>query len=343
MQISCQEKLSLNVLCTERKMKQAVHQQNFEKAKDEFCQTGSFSLRGDCYLLSWYQNSSNVFDTDFRFPAFSSHLVRQFYTVFAATSETLSPLLFAVIGNNTFLYKVTYKRFLTTYKVSSNLVSIVNLEGYLVSITGHAQIAIGGNMLSCENCSYISSKFICDGNADCSSEIDENNPSCRNKFKKNDVGKDNCASLFYRTLEGKCSKFSSWQNDLENQSGLTEVTKNENRMFDCSNNKKIKIEFVDDLMADCGPGAENESMLSLILLDNTTYSCNTKEQIPCHWGHSKCYNISNVCNYELDSNGNIFPCRNGAHLQNCIYFECNIKFKCISLIAYHGPMFVMAS
>ena len=60
MQISCQEKLSLNVLCTERKMKQAVHQQNFEKAKDEFCQTGSFSLRGDCYLLSWYQNSSNV-------------------------------------------------------------------------------------------------------------------------------------------------------------------------------------------------------------------------------------------------------------------------------------------
>ena len=73
-------------------------------------------------------------------------------------------------------------------------------------------------------------------------------------------------------------------------------------MFDCGNGKKIQSEFVDDLMADCGQGAEDESMLSLILLDNTTYSCNTKEQIPCHWGHSKCYNISNVCNYELDSN-----------------------------------------
>ena len=328
MQVSCQEKLSLNVLCVERKMKQAVNQQSFDKAQGTFCQIGSFSLRGDCYLLLWCRNLSNVLSTDFRFPAFSSHLVRQFSTVFEATSETLSPLLFAIIGNNTSMYKVTYKRFLNTYKVSSKLVSKVSAEGFLVSVTGHAQIAIGGNMLSCENGSYISSKFICDGNADCPSGIDENNPSCRNKLKKNDVGKD-CGYLFYKTLEGKCCKFSSWQNDLQNESGLPEVTKNENRMFDCSNGKKIKSELVDDLMADCGPGAEDESMLSLILLDNTTYSCNTKEQIPCHWGHSKCYNISNVCNYELDSNGNIFPCRNGAHLHSCMYFECNIKFKCI--------------
>ena len=162
MQVSCQEKLSLNVLCVKRKMKQAVNQQSFDKAQGTFCQTGSLSLRGDCYLLLWYRNLSNVLNTDFRFPGFSSYLVRQFSTVFEATSETLSPLLFAVIGHNTSMYKVTNKRFLNTYKVSSKLVSVVRAEGYLVSVTGHAQTAIGGNMLSCENGSYISSKFICD-------------------------------------------------------------------------------------------------------------------------------------------------------------------------------------
>ena len=45
-------------------------------------------------------------------------------------------------------------------------------------------------------------------------------------------------------------------------------------------------------------------------------------------GHPKCYEISEICNYKLDSMNHLHPCRNGEHLQNCRMFECNMMYKC---------------
>ncbi len=39
------------------------------------------------------------------------------------------------------------------------------------------------------------------------------------------------------------------------------------------------------------------------------------------------YNVSDICRYELSQKTLKF-CRNGAHLQNCKVFQCNMMFKC---------------
>ena len=48
----------------------------------------------------------------------------------------------------------------------------------------------------------------------------------------------------------------------------------------------------------------------------------------CLKGHSKCFNLTDICIYQLNANKYMTPCRNGCHLQSCKNFECNMKFKC---------------
>ena len=40
------------------------------------------------------------------------------------------------------------------------------------------------------------------------------------------------------------------------------------------------------------------------------------------------YEISDICSYRVNKQGQIFPCNEGEHLQNCEKFECNMMFKC---------------
>ncbi len=51
-------------------------------------------------------------------------------------------------------------------------------------------------------------------------------------------------------------------------------------------------------------------------------------QVPCRQGHTKCYNVSDICSYKLDKFHHLIPCRTGEHLQSCSGFSCNAMFKC---------------
>ena len=65
-----------------------------------------------------------------------------------------------------------------------------------------------------------------------------------------------------------------------------------------------------------------------MLIDHVVTPCLDSNQIPCLQGHPKCYNISDICSYKLNTCGHLLPCRNGAHLESCRDFTCNAKFKC---------------
>lgn len=85
----------------------------------------------------------------------------------------------------------------------------------------------------------------------------------------------------------------------------------------CINNLNINIALVNDLVADCGPEAEDEPVLASFLWNKRIYNCVRPYEIPCLKGHSKCHDISFICLYQLDKNSHNFPCRDGGHLANC--------------------------
>ena len=97
----------------------------------------------------------------------------------------------------------------------------------------------------------------------------------------------------------------------------------------------IPTQWVNDLIADCTYYSasdmsyhyEDEPLLSRPVNSSNDY-CSESTQLPCMLGHSQCFNISQLCNYDLDAYGHIKYCRNGAHLESCSAFQCIGMYKC---------------
>ena len=56
--------------------------------------------------------------------------------------------------------------------------------------------------------------------------------------------------------------------------------------------------------------------------------CKDHGLLSCKHGYSKCYNLTEICNYRLDENNLLTPCMSGEHVENCRNIQCNMKFKC---------------
>ena len=98
--------------------------------------------------------------------------------------------------------------------------------------------------------------------------------------------------------------------------------------FTCNSGKVIAKILFDDMVSDCGPNAEDEPLLKLLLNKKVYYSCERSGERPCMVGHIRCYKITDTCIYLLSQYNSLIPCRNGAHLQICSKFECSMMFKC---------------
>ncbi len=85
---------------------------------------------------------------------------------------------------------------------------------------------------------------------------------------------------------------------------------------------------MDDLVPDCGSQGEDELVLMSMLQQGTRAPCLEPGQLPCVEGHSKCYYFHQICEYQLNKQNKLYPCRNRGHLVNCKHFECNNNFKC---------------
>ena len=84
---------------------------------------------------------------------------------------------------------------------------------------------------------------------------------------------------------------------------------------------------VNDLFPDCpGPVADDEPELALHPA-NGTFRCGSGE-LPCLMFYSKCYPVELYCVYDLDADGNLYPCRNSGHLHDCRLVHCPGRYKC---------------
>ena len=88
----------------------------------------------------------------------------------------------------------------------------------------------------------------------------------------------------------------------------------------CENNSTIDIALVNDLVPDCRIEADDEPILKHAFANN---ECSSSGKLTCKVGHSRCYEITEICIYRLDIFDNLYPCRNGAHIEECENFQCN--------------------
>ncbi len=199
------------------------------------------------------------------------------------------------------------------------------------------QLLLGENLFKCVQGSYVLSLLRCDRNIDCPNDNSDEEgcvfqsrsdlyfPLFGSGSYYNNSG---CSWLFYRTFDGKCIQYGwSEQQQCSSQTS-TEV-------LNCSGDK-VKKMVENDLVVDCVSGRYQDELHLIELLSiDVQFSCSYPGEVPCRQGHSKCFNISDVCIYSLNVLNHLIPCRNGGHLEDCLNFECNQKFKC--LLSYCVP------
>ncbi len=176
-------------------------------------------------------------------------------------------------------------------------------------------------LLTCGD-TYISSAFICHKHLSIHCSVD----TCSRFENLLGANKDfpdtkSCPAIYFMDTKGKCQSF--LQQDLHSMKNEIANT------FTCSNVTSIPTELENDLIPDCSD-AEDESVLKEVLLGGSNHMCPSPNQLHCHLDHPRCYYVSDICIYKLNSYNVLTPCRTGSHLANCRVFQCHAHFKCSS-------------
>ena len=234
-------------------------------------------------------------------------------------------------------------------------------EGLLYFKQDPHQIDIGGNLFKCTNNVFISIQLLCDGNYDCpDGPVDEigceclikTNHSNKCKFLSTETFSKSCSHFYFTTKNNSCQMYNeinlykiNEDNRIESHNKdqlafLVEMCQNlkeanENNIINaklnencfCNHGMNISLAMVNDLVPDCGFEAEDEYLIKNLVSGNISH-CSNKSKVPCRQGHPRCYDISEVCQYKLDKNMHLIPCRTGEDLQHCKKFECNMMFRC---------------
>ena len=205
------------------------------------------------------------------------------------------------------------------------------------------------NMFKCSNQMYISIQFTCDGLNDCpgNEPADEKNCKCNHtndfssncKYFQSIKGRKACSLFYLKTADGHCHLYNYVINSIDRHDTCIEehqVLQNNlhyspehftHKQFGCNKNVNISLLLVNDLVSDCGPETNEEYILKSIATGNRSY-CINRNQIPCRKGHTICFDISEICTYQLNHLKHLIACRTGEHLENCRKVECNMMFKC---------------
>ncbi len=315
--VSCKETLASELFCHKPNQSQV----SFNNVSNVQCYKEHL-LKGKCFSFKWTQaHSSKKMTNNISMSTFDN--IQKFLYLFASV-RTPFPIHMSDSSQT-----VTFKRCITILCYEKHAVNNTT-SAFLISSEPVFLVRIGLNMFKCDSKTYISVATICDGHKDCQTEDDGDEVGC-NSMRKEDTndkpevfsqGRQNC-SFFYQAIHGTCVMFG-----MAIKIVSKEHNNSNNILFQCQGGFSIYNSLVNDLVPDCGPQAEDEYHLTYMLTTAFQFSCSQLNQIACREGHTKCFNISEICSYQLDHNGNLSPCRTGEHLESCGQFQCNSKFKC---------------
>ena len=338
-QINCTERLLVDVICVMKTDHDNVSNITYHIGeKNLICPINTIAKDTRCYLFLWYSinqptdlksycklyNSLPVKDID----------IKYFHFLFDAIQPVFPIILFLDDVFKTKIHRFTFNKFLSVYQFNHSIISNTNVEGFLLCTLKKMPVLTGNNMFQCKSDVFISYLYICDGIADCPNgdESDEEYCLCQigkksrnfktnlcQKLVQNRNNKTICSSLYF-SAKGSCHKYVQARYPSE---------KLRKSNFLCSENRTIDITLKNDMVVDCPNSAEDEEILLSLLKYEEARTCRRPYEIPCKEGYSRCFNISHICTYRINLSGRLQPCSNGAHLQNCKHFECNMMFKCV--------------
>ncbi len=258
-----------------------------------------------------------------------------FQVFFNLVNKYISPIFIKYCRTNDVRIVLTFNLLCKIHK-QREINATEMKTGFHVFVGKPKQILLGSHLFKCKNELYISQLYVCDDVQDCPQKESQDEQFCECNMFDLSVhnvhlcrlttieGQKHCSPFYTKGKHGICDKFVTQPKAPTHISG----THKEN-LFDCQNNSNtVNNTLVDDLFADCGPKAEDEPVLHSLLKFGKKYPCSDKNQIPCLKGHPKCFNISDLCHFQMNKNNYLDSCRNGGHLKSCQSFECNAMFKC---------------
>ena len=338
-QISCTEKLLVDVICVSKPGHLNATSSNYEISENNLiCPINAISKGTLCYLFLWYSINN---PTDLRSSCKLHYAlpmqgldIKYFHFLFVAIQSVFPPILSLDKTLKTKVLRFTYDKYLSVYHFRQSTLSNTDSEGFILCTLKKTPVVIGDNLFQCRSNVFISYLLVCDGSSDCPNEDNSDEEFCHCQFNKksrdlktnlckefiHDMNNTTICSTLYFSVKGFCHKY------IVVRYPNYKLTKPKTV---CNNNRSIDIALENDMVIDCPNSAEDEEILTSLLKYEKVRICRESYEIPCKQGHSKCYNISHICGYKVNHFGRMEPCSNGAHSENCEHFECNMMFKCV--------------
>ncbi len=303
-QIPCEEKILMTFVCKHR------HKHNYRMGSFHLCQKGAYLFDEMCFDLITVEphdlscNLTEINNINYLL------FLQKLYTVFKL-SDTLSQWI--LDPNCTYIKRSV---------LGNNNVVIYRADKYTPNIT-----TCSPGQYECNDQSCILDVYVCDGVMDCSRNEDESHCLCYMitniydiHFCKLICHPDNCScmSLYKQLPSGGCLPYHNFNSQY--------ITYNISNSLE----EDHKYQHIgNDLYPDIINGIDEEEYKLLLNSKsvNNPSRCNNGD-FSCFPGHSRCFKIRHTCLYDLDRQGHILPCRNGAHLQHCGDFPCSNTYKC---------------
>ncbi len=330
--VDCSDRMLGSVFCSlpSRNYIEPNSHQRYEN--NTICLLNSIFYNNTCFFFLLFQSKVNgsisQFCGKFKTTALSEFSFKDWKFLFDAIQPPFPPVLLE--ENSSYLEQILVRKYLYMFEYKFDKVLSFDAEGFVVchSLANKSQSYLPKHLL--EKGAFVPQSHQCDGIVDCSLDgSDEEHCLCESSVKnhlcrelKQHSGKVCCGPLYHRSKEGTCEKY--WSNTRVET--VSEWDKN-SVLFECSTGFQINSHFLNDLVPQCG-GAEDEPELIALLTNNVFVFCDNLSQLHCLEGHSRCFDIFDICIFHLDFDSQLFPCKTGAHIENCEEFLCNKKFKC---------------
>ena len=351
--VSCNKKLLYYIICVKK-----VNHSTFFIQKERgrtFCKASALFVQGKCLEFISINNKlqelgTNIINNTYK-NSYEKLLkvsrnildVKQFkkltFIFFTISESKYIPVFFL----SKKLQQIAVKIFNNIYQPYFDFNYTTKSTGVASYIYNVSTRTLHYSFFECERGGFILSDFVCDFTVHCTKDSsDETNCLC-SKFTYKcpqwilSKRRTMCSPLFYKSKNGICKRYNTnsiqpiYNKHAKYDKFLSKTdTKDVSTgpLFVCENNIKIDISLVNDLVPDCGQSAEDEDLLTYLLTNISSTNLCKYDEIPCIDGHIRCYTFVDVCIYQLNRFDHLTPCRNGAHLQNCSLYECNLKYKC---------------
>ena len=353
--VECKQRLLNSIWCQVEEEIRFEESSNLDKY--EYCFSWYVALENKCLLFEKYKNSTvKCKDMD----VLSFQDMRPFQTLIHAVSFSLPPFLSPALEVNKTTKEYKYEKLATHIKYEERILQEPDPNSYFVCMAYKVHHLTGLNLFHCSNRAHISPRYLCNGKPDCPGAIqsDELLQLCKyinelsGIFQSLTVIENINMSAWLsqdtsnnRQKQNVCNKMSSNNTNNSNMPlfslGSPDWPKMDNTvssllLFYSSGNKSQEISLdttprnllFDDLMPDFLSTRKDETKLEELLSCGKYFPCQRSHQIPCLFGHPKCFNISEICMFSIDIFHHLAPCRNGGHLNNCTEFQCDSTYKC---------------